>query len=96
MFKDTIKLLGDRLLVERDKTEEKIGSIIVPENAKEVPLEGTIIGVGEGKRGEDGKTIQMSVKKGDRVLFGRYSGTEIEKDNTTYLILTESEVIGIL
>ena len=92
-----IRPLGDRLLVERaEEREAKKGGIIIPDTAKEKPQEGTVIAVGAGKVSDDGKTIPMNVKKGDRILFGKYSGSEIKVDDNEYLIMREDDVLGII
>ena len=92
-----IRPLGDRLLVERaEEREAKKGGIIIPDTAKEKPQEGTVVAVGAGKVSDDGKTIPMNVKKGDRILFGKYSGSEIKVDDNEYLIMREDDVLGII
>jgi len=89
--------LQDRILIKRiDKEEKTSGGIIIPDTAKEKPQEGEVVAVGNGKRTEDGKVTPMDVKKGDRVLFGKYSGSEIKIDGEEHLILREDEVLGIL
>jgi chaperonin GroES len=89
--------LHDRILVKRVEEEEKTkGGIIIPDTAKEKPIEGKVIAVGNGKRLEDGKVAALEVKAGDRVLFGKYSGTEIKVDGEEHLILREEDVLGIL
>ncbi len=89
--------LHDRVLVRRIEGEEKTaGGLIIPDSAKEKPSEGEIIAVGDGARDEDGKRIKMDVKKGDRVLFGKWSGTEIKIDGKDLMIMKESDVLGIL
>src|SRR5207244_8508761 len=89
--------LHDRVLVRRLQEKETIkGGIIIPDTAKEKPQEGEVMAVGSGKRLEDGKVIPLEVKEGDRVLFGKYSGTEIKVDDNEYLILREDEILGIL
>lgn len=91
-----IKPISDRLLVEAlEADDEKVGSIFVPDTAKERPQQGKVIAVGNGKR--DGKDlIPMTVKPGDKVLYGKYSGSEIKYDNKEYLILSESDVLAII
>ncbi len=92
-----IRPLQDRLVVKRLAEEEKTkGGIIIPDAAKEKPIEGEVIAVGNGKVMEDGKQRPLDVKKGDRVLFGKYSGTEIKIDGVEHLILREDEVLGII
>jgi chaperonin GroES len=89
--------LHDRILVRRVEEQETTrGGIIIPETAKEKPQEGEILAVGRGKIKEDGKVIPLDVKPGDRVLFGKYSGTDIVIDGEDYLIMREEEVLGIL
>jgi len=89
--------LGDRVLVRRVEEEEKTrGGIIIPDTAKEKPQEGEVIAAGTGKRLESGTVTPLEVKEGDRVLFGKYSGTEIKLDGTEYLILREDEILGIV
>ena len=89
--------LHDRILVKRlDAGEEVKGGIIIPDSAKEKPQEAEVIAVGEGKKNEDGTRVPMDVKAGDRVLFGKYSGSEIKMDGEDYLILREDEVLGIV
>lgn len=92
-----IRPLHDRVLVKRVTTEEKTkGGIIIPETGKEKPAEAKVIAVGKGKRSEDGKIVEMDVKKGDRVLFAKYSGNEIKIDGEEHLILREDEVLAII
>ena len=92
-----IRPLQDRLVVKRLAEEEKTkGGIIIPDSAKEKPIEGEVIAVGNGKVLEDGKVRPLDVKKGDRILFGKYSGTEIKLDGVEHLILREDEVLGII
>ena len=89
--------LGDRVLVRRVEEEEKTkGGIIIPDTAKEKPQEGEVIAAGNGKVLENGTKVAMDVKAGDRVLFGKYSGTDIKIDGQEYLILREDEVLAIL
>jgi chaperonin GroES len=89
--------LHDRLLVERlEEGETKKGGIIIPDSAKEKPQQGTVVAVGNGKRNEDGKTVPLDVKAGDRILFGKYSGNEVTIDDHEYLILREDEVLAVL
>lgn len=92
-----IKPLGDRVIVKAKEAEETTkGGIILPDTAKEKPIEGTIVAVGAGKITEEGKLVAMSVKVGDVVLYGKYSGTEIKIDGEEYLIMRESDVYGIV
>ena len=89
--------LHDRVLVESLESEEKTaGGIIIPDTAKEKPQEGKVIAVGPGAKTEDGKTIPMDVKVGDRVLFGKWSGTEVKVDNKEYSIMKESDIMGVV
>ncbi|MBE1237528.1 co-chaperone GroES [Phaeovibrio sulfidiphilus] len=89
--------LHDRVLVERLEGEEKTaGGIIIPDTAKEKPMEGKVIAVGSGVRGEDGKLVALDVKPGDRILFGKWSGTEVKLDGKEYLIMKESDIMGIV
>jgi chaperonin GroES len=92
-----VRPLQDRILVRRvEEVEKTRGGIIIPDSAKERPLEGKVIAVGNGKRTEDGTLLELAVKAGDRVLFGKYSGTEIKVDNVDHIILREDEVLGII
>ena len=92
-----LRPLQDRLLVERVEEEEKTkGGIIIPDTAKEKPAEAKVVAVGKGKVDENGKPIAMEVKKGDRILFGKYSGTEVKIDGKEYLIMREDDVLGII
>jgi chaperonin GroES len=92
-----IKPLHDRVLVKRIEEEHKTkGGIIIPDTAKEKPMEGEVIAAGPGKIMEDGKRAPMDVKKGDKILFGKYSGTEIKVDDQDYLIMREEEILAIL
>jgi len=89
--------LHDRVLVRRVEAEEKsAGGIIIPDTAKEKPMEGEIVAVGPGARGEDGKIQPLDVKAGDRVLFGKWSGTEVKLDGEDLIIMKESDVMGII
>ena len=92
-----LKPLQDRILVQR--VEEKAttkGGIIIPDTAKEKPAEGKVVAVGAGKVGEDGKRIALDVKKGDRVLFSKYAGTEVQIEGDEYLIMREDDILGIV
>ena len=92
-----IKPLGDRILVKRIKEEERTkGGIIIPDTAKEKPQQGEVVAVGPGGRDEAGKLIPIDLKAGDRVLFGKWSGTEVKIDGVEYLIMKESDVMGVL
>ena len=89
--------LHDRILIKRMEEEETVkGGIIIPDSAKEKPQEGEVVAIGNGKKNEDGKIVPLDVKAGDRILFGKYSGTEIKIDNQEYLILKEEEVLGVV
>ena len=89
--------LHDRVVVRRLEGEEKTkGGIIIPDTVKEKPQEGEVVAVGDGARTEDGKIQPMAVKAGDRILFGKWSGTEVKIDGTEYLIMKESDIMGIL
>jgi chaperonin GroES len=93
----TFTPLHDRILVRRIEENETVrGGIIIPDTAKEKPQEGEVISVGKGKSNDEGKVFPLDVKKGDRVLFGKYSGTEIRIDGEELLIMREEEVLGIL
>jgi chaperonin GroES len=92
-----VRPLADRLLVRRiEEQETKRGGIIIPDTAKEKPQEGEVVAVGPGRMTEDGKRLTMDVKKGDRVLIGKYSGTDVRIDGDEYVILREDDVLGIL
>ena len=92
-----IRPLQDRILVKRlEEQEVKKGAIIIPDTAKEKPQEGEVIAVGSGKIGEDGKRQPMEVKKGDKILFGKYSGSEVKIEDEEYLIIREDEILGII
>lgn len=92
-----IKPLQDRVIVKRIEEEEKTkGGIIIPDSAKEKPQEGIVMAVGPGKVTDDGKKISLEVKKGDRILFGKYAGTEIKIDDEEHLIMREDDILGII
>ena len=92
-----IRPLQDRVLVKRIQEEEKTkGGIIIPDTAKEKPQEGKVIAVGKGKVNEDGKVTPLDVKAGDRILFGKYSGTEVKIEGEEHLIMREEDILGIL
>ena len=93
-----IRPLHDRIVVKRlDEQDEKTaGGLIIPDTAKEKPQKGEVVAVGNGKRTEDGKVLPMDLKVGDRILFGKYSGSDIKLDGTEYLIMREDEVLGVL
>ena len=95
--KTKLRPLHDRVLVKRlEEQDERHGSIIIPDTAKEKPQEGKVIAVGTGRVTEDGKRISLDVKAGDRILFGKYSGSEVKIDDEEYLIMKEEDVLGIL
>ena len=92
-----IRPLQDRLIVKRIDEEEKTsGGIIIPDSAKEKPQEGKVIAVGKGKVGEDGKVHPLDVKKGDKILFSKYAGTEVNIDGAEHLIIREDDVLGVV
>jgi chaperonin GroES len=92
-----IRPLHDRILVKRiEEGEVRKGGIIIPDTAKEKPQEGKVIAVGNGKVGDDGKRIALDVKAGDRILFGKYAGSEVKVEDEEYLILREEDVLGII
>ena len=92
-----IKPLHDRVIVRRIEEGEQVrGGIIIPDTAKEKPQEGEVIAVGEGKRKDDGSRQSLDVEKGDRVLFGKYSGSEIKIDGEEFLIMREDEILGVI
>lgn len=92
-----LRPLQDRILVQRvaEETTTK-GGIIIPDTAKEKPAEGKVVAVGKGKLGDDGKLMALDLKKGDRILFGKYSGTEVKIDGDEYLIMREDDVLGVI
>jgi chaperonin GroES len=95
--KATLRPLHDRVLIKRlEEGDEKHGSIIIPDTAKEKPQEGKVIAVGTGKVTEEGKKLPLDVKAGDRILFGKYSGSEVKINGEEYLIMKEEDVLGIL
>ncbi|HXN87110.1 MAG TPA: co-chaperone GroES [Candidatus Binataceae bacterium] len=92
-----LRPLGDRILVKRIKEEEKTkGGIIIPDTAKEKPQEGKVMAVGKGKVAEDGKLITPEVKAGDKILFGKYSGSEIKLEGDDLIVLREDDILGII
>lgn len=92
-----LKPLQDRILVKRvEEATTTKGGIIIPDSAKEKPAEGEVIAVGSGKLGDDGKRAPLEVKQGDRILFGKYSGTEVKIEDEEYLIMREDDVLGII
>jgi len=93
----TLRPLHDRILVKRVEEKEQIrGGIIIPDTAKEKPQEGEVIAVGQGKVLDNGTKVEMAVKAGDRVLFGKYSGSEVKLDGQEYLIMREDEILGVI
>jgi chaperonin GroES len=96
-MKTMLRPLHDRVLVKRlEEQDEKHGSLIIPDTAKEKPQEGEVVAVGTGKVNDDGKNLPLAVKAGDRILFGKYSGSEVKLDGEEYLIMKEEDVLGIL
>jgi chaperonin GroES len=92
-----IRPLYDRIVVKRiEEKETKIGGLFIPDSAQEKPQEGEVVAVGKGKRLEDGKVVPLDVKAGDRILFGKYSGSEIKLDGQELMIMREDEILGIL
>ena len=92
----TIKPLGNRVLVKRSEMEKTKGGIFIPETAKEKPKEGEVISVGPGIFDDNGKIIPLAVKKGDRILFSSYAGTEVKQDEKEYLIMKDDEILGVI
>ncbi len=88
--------LHDRVLVRRIEEDSKVGSIIIPDTAKEKPQQGEVIAVGPGARGDDGKVVALDVKKGDKILFGKWSGSEVKIDGEELLIMKESDILGVV
>lgn len=92
-----VKPLGDRILLKQVEAEEKTsGGIVIPDTAKEKPQQAEVVAVGDGRKKEDGTIIPLSIKKGDRVLYGKYSGTEISIEGQDYLIVKEEDILGII
>jgi chaperonin GroES len=92
-----LRPLQDRILVQRVEEETTTkGGIIIPDTAKEKPAEGKVVAAGNGKVGDDGKRVPLEVKKGDRILFGKYSGTEVKVSGEEYLIMREDDVLGVI
>ena len=92
-----IQPLSDRVIVERvDALEKSAGGLYIPDTAKEKPQEGKVIAVGKGKRKDDGAIIPMDVKKGDQILFGKYSGNEVKVDGVEYLVMREDDIMGVI
>jgi chaperonin GroES len=97
VMKTMLRPLHDRVLVKRlEEQDQKHGSLIIPDSAKEKPQEGQVVAVGTGKITEEGKHLPLAVKEGDRILFGKYSGSEVKVDGQEYLIMKEEDVLGIL
>lgn len=93
----SLRPLSDRILVQRVEEDVKTkGGIIIPDTAKEKPIEGKVVATGNGRIGEDGKLLPMDVKVGDRVLFSKYGGTEVKIDGTDFLILRQDDILGII
>ena len=93
----TLRPLHDRLLVKRiDEDEKTQGGLIIPDTAKEKPMQGKVIAVGEGKRLDDGEVMKLDVERGDKVLFGKYAGTEIQLEGEEHLIIREDDVLAVL
>ncbi|WP_277585076.1 co-chaperone GroES [Psychrobacillus antarcticus] len=92
-----LRPLGDRIIIELIEAEEKTASgIVLPESAKEKPQEGKVIAIGTGRVLENGTRVELDVKEGDRIIFSKYSGTEVKYDNNDYLILRESDVLAVI
>jgi chaperonin GroES len=92
-----VRPLHDRVLVKRFTEEERSkGGIIIPDSAKEKPIQGEVMAAGQGRVGEDGKIRPLDVKKGDRILFGKYAGTEIKIDGEEFLMMREEDILGVL
>lgn len=92
-----VRPLQDRILVRRvEEVEKTRGGIIIPDSAKERPLEGNVVAVGSGKRTDEGVLVALDVKAGDRILFGKYAGTEIKVDGIDHIILREEEILGVI
>ena len=97
MAKVKIKPLADRVVVEpMEETEEMRGGLYIPDTAKEKPMQGTVVATGPGRRTDKGELIAVELKAGDRILYGKYSGTEVTVDGNEYLIIKESDVLGVL
>jgi chaperonin GroES len=92
-----IRPLHDRVVIKRiEETENMRNGLYIPDSAKEKPQEGEVVAIGKGKRGDDGKLIPLDVQVGDRILFGKYSGSDIKIDGNEYLIMREDEILGVL
>ena len=97
VMKTKLRPLRDRILVKRlEEGDVKHGRIIIPDTAKEKPQEGKVVAVGTGRVTDDGKNVPLAVKAGDRILFGKYSGSEVKLDNEEYIVMKEEDVLGIL
>ncbi len=97
MAKLNLKPLADRVIIKPSEAEEKTkGGIILPDTAKEKPIEGTVVAIGPGKVSEEGKQVKLEVKVGDKVLYGKYSGTEVTVEGEEYLIMRESDIFAII
>ncbi len=97
MSKISIKPLADRIVIEAlEDTEEMRGSLYIPDTAKEKPMQGTVIATGPGRRSEEGEVVPVELSVGDRVLYGKYSGTEVTVDGTEFLIIKESDVLAVI
>ena len=93
----TVKPLADRILVRRlDEPEAKRGGIIIPDTAKEKPQQGEVVATGPGRLTDEGKRVALEVKKGDKILMGKYSGTEVKIDGNEYLIMREDDILGVI
>jgi len=96
-MKTKVKPLSDRVLIRRIEAEEQVkGGIIIPDTAKETPLEAEVIVVGPGKVNDDGKLVPVDVKKGDRVLIGQYAGTDVEVDGEEFVIVRQDDILGVI
>jgi chaperonin GroES len=96
-MKTTVRPLSDRILVKRVEPEQKMkGGIIIPDTAKEKPLEGKVVAVGAGRLDDNGKRIALEVKAGDRILVGKYTGTEVKIDDVEHVIVREEDILGII
>jgi len=91
-----LKPIADNIIVERLEAKEKKGGIIIPDSAKEKPKQGKVVAAGKGKRDEEGKVIPMNVKKGDKIIFASYAGSDVEIDGKEYVIMREEDVLGII
>ena len=91
-----LRPLHDRVLVRRIEEDQKVGSIIIPDTAKEKPQQGEVIAAGPGARNDDGKIVALDVKKGDKILFGKWSGSEVKIDGEELLIMKESDILGVI